>query len=197
MREYMGKKFKIYHFDMYRLTSGQEAKEFGLEDYIYSKDKNSIVFIEWPENVSDILVGEFTRIDISIVDKLSLKDSFINTGFKIKDNYVHGFSLNDLLTNIKDKVKLDYTTNGNSIIATGVEFKYNSELLTAVVYGDLNGDGKINSADLLKMRQHLLGTSTLKDAYKEAAMITNSTSINSANLLRLRQHLLGQKLIEQ
>ena len=48
MREYRGKKHKIYHFDMYRLTNGQEAKEFGLEDYIYSKNKDSIVFIEWP-----------------------------------------------------------------------------------------------------------------------------------------------------
>lgn len=68
MREYDGKKFKIYHFDMYRLTSGQEAKEFGLEDYIYSKNKDSIVFIEWPENVQDILVGDFIKVDISILD---------------------------------------------------------------------------------------------------------------------------------
>ena len=69
MREYQGKKFKIYHFDMYRLGSGQEAKEFGLEDYIYSKDRSSIVFIEWPENVKDILVGDFIRVDISILDE--------------------------------------------------------------------------------------------------------------------------------
>lgn len=69
MREYRGKKFKIYHFDMYRLGSGQEAKEFGLEDYIYSKDKSSLVFIEWPENVKDILVGDFIRVDISILDE--------------------------------------------------------------------------------------------------------------------------------
>ena len=68
MREYNGKKFKIYHFDMYRLTSGQAAKEFGLEDYIYSKNKDSIVFIEWPENVQDILVGDFIKVDISILD---------------------------------------------------------------------------------------------------------------------------------
>lgn len=68
MREYNGKKFKIYHFDMYRLSSGQEAKEFGLEDYIYSKNKDSIVFIEWPENVQDILVGDFIKVDISILD---------------------------------------------------------------------------------------------------------------------------------
>jgi len=134
--------------------------------------------------------------DISIIDKLSLKDSFINTGFKIKESYVYGFVLSDLLSSVKAKVKLDYQTSSDGIIATGIEFKYNSEMLTAVVYGDLNGDGKINSADLLKMRQHLLGTSTLKGAYKEAAMIANGTTINSANLLRLRQHLLGQKLIE-
>jgi len=68
MREYKGKKFKIYHFDMYRMTSGAEAREFGLEDYIYSKDKNSLVFIEWPENVKDILYGDFIRVQISLAD---------------------------------------------------------------------------------------------------------------------------------
>ena len=68
MREYNAKKFKIYHFDMYRMTSGKEAKEFGLEDYIYSKDKRNIVFIEWSVNIKDILVGEFLRIDISIIN---------------------------------------------------------------------------------------------------------------------------------
>ena len=138
-----------------------------------------------------------TTFNIYIVDKLSLKDSFINTGFRVKENFVYGFILGDLLSSIKNKVKLDYESSSDGIIATGVEFKYSSEILTAVVYGDLNGDGKINSADLLKMRQHLLGTNTLKGAYKEAAMVADGTTINSANLLRLRQHLLGQKLIEQ
>ena len=80
MREYNGKKFKIYHFDMYRLTSGQEAKEFGLEDYIYSKNKSSIVFIEWPENVEDILVGDFIRVDISILDNNRRQFDIIRVG---------------------------------------------------------------------------------------------------------------------
>ena len=34
MKEYKGKKFKVYHFDMYRLSSGEEAREFGLEEYL-------------------------------------------------------------------------------------------------------------------------------------------------------------------
>lgn len=69
MREYVGKKFKIYHFDMYRMTSGQEAREFGLEEYIYSSDDRSIVFIEWPEKIKDILNGEFLNIKISLLDE--------------------------------------------------------------------------------------------------------------------------------
>lgn len=68
MKEYFGKKVKIYHFDMYRISSGEEAREFGLEDYIYSKDKNTLVFIEWSENVLDILEGKFLKINITLGD---------------------------------------------------------------------------------------------------------------------------------
>ena len=39
-------KYKIFHFDLYRLTSEQELFELGFEDYILS---NNYVFIEWPD----------------------------------------------------------------------------------------------------------------------------------------------------
>lgn len=77
MREYKGKKFNIYHFDMYRLGSGQEAREFGLEEYVYSKEKKSIVFIEWSENISDILLGNFITVNITFVDDGKRKFEFI------------------------------------------------------------------------------------------------------------------------
>jgi len=66
MKEYKTKRFDIYHFDMYRISSGDEAREFGLEEYIYSNNKNSIVFIEWAENVQDIMIGNFIEIKISL-----------------------------------------------------------------------------------------------------------------------------------
>ena len=68
---------------------------------------------------------------------------------------------------------------------------------TAIVYGDLTGDGLVNSADLLRLRQYLLSTKDLSGAYKEAADLTGDGIINSADLLKLRQYLLGQTNINQ
>ena len=68
MRSYKTKKFEIHHFDMYRLGSGNEASELGLEEYVYSEEPNTIVFIEWAENIKDILHGHFIEINIKLID---------------------------------------------------------------------------------------------------------------------------------
>lgn len=68
MHEYKTKKYDIYHFDMYRLSSGTEAIEFGLEEYIYGGNNRKIVVIEWAENIKDILNGKFIEISIKLKD---------------------------------------------------------------------------------------------------------------------------------
>lgn len=92
--------------------------------------------------------------------------------------------------------------NGNAVesgqVGTGYQVHITSgttEVLTVLIYGDITGDGKINSADLLRMRQHLLGMS-LNGVYEKAAHVGYDT-INSANLLKIRQYLLGQTDISQ
>ena len=62
---------------------------------------------------------------------------------------------------------------------------------TFIVLGDVTCEGIINSADLLKIRQHLLTVVTLTDGLFYSADITKDEILNSADLLRVRQHLLG------
>ncbi len=130
---------------------------------------------------------------------------------KTNGNYISGFGLGTnievLINKIGDKGNVViYSSNGTekkkgSKIATGdilkitnngkiTEYKY-------VMYGDLSGDGEINSADLLKMRQHLLGTNKLNNSFLESAYLSGDKEINSADLLKLRQHLLGTNKIVQ
>lgn len=42
----------IYHYDCYRLSSGEDAEALGLTDYF---GKDDICLIEWPENIESVL----------------------------------------------------------------------------------------------------------------------------------------------
>ena len=129
-----------------------------------------------------------------------------NLNLNKKNTYVTNLSINmraSTLLNKENTIKIKDASgkemNGNTVIGTGSTISFvGGETLTTVLYGDLNGDGVINSGDILKMRQHLLGQIKLEGAYLEAAHVKTLTgNINSGDLLILRQHLLGQIKIDQ
>ena len=91
-----------------------------------------------------------------------------------------------------DNKKLLYTGSKTRITKGTTLYKE----YTNIVIGDINGDATINSADLLRIRQHLIGTNTLRGAYFLSSDINYDNEINSADLLKIRQHLLGTKPIE-
>lgn len=45
----------VYHFDLYRLRSPEEAFDIGLEEYLYS---GNYCFVEWPERAEGLLPPE-------------------------------------------------------------------------------------------------------------------------------------------
>lgn len=47
--------FPVYHFDMYRLSSAEEAMNVGFEEY-FDKDRlDGVCFVEWAENVEGLI----------------------------------------------------------------------------------------------------------------------------------------------
>lgn len=74
-------------------------------------------------------------------------------------------------------------------IATGVEVTLNGNTYSLAIIGDTNGDGTINSADLLKVVKHLNETSILEGAYLRAIDCNNDGNINSADLLKMVKYL--------
>lgn len=53
----------IYHFDLYRLESLEEAFDIGVEDYF---DSGALCFIEWPGLIADILPADTVHVDITV-----------------------------------------------------------------------------------------------------------------------------------
>lgn len=95
------------------------------------------------------------------------------------------------------KLDIDYKEyNEGNYVYTGSKTKFMKDSIiykkyTNIVIGDINGDGEVNSGDLLLVRQHLLKINELNNIYFIAADINYDKEINSADLLRIRQHLLG------
>lgn len=55
----------IYHFDLYRLESVEEALDLGVEDYF---DSGALCLIEWPERVEDILPDDTVKVTIKVAE---------------------------------------------------------------------------------------------------------------------------------
>ena len=146
------------------------------------------------------------------IDPIELSNSFISwLSVSKTSDYIKGYDLGTSIASIKERVGNNAkvvikNSSGNELsdgdlIGTGYTIEISndkgSNTYTYVMYGDLSGDGVINSADLLKLRQHLLDTNKLSGAFLNSAYLSGDDNINSADLLKLRQHLLGTSSINQ
>lgn len=65
INEYDSPRGAIYHFDLYRLDSLEEAMDIGVEEYLYS---GSLCLLEWSERIEPLIPDDAMRIDIRLAD---------------------------------------------------------------------------------------------------------------------------------
>ncbi len=65
INEYQNEKFKIYHFDMYRVNSLEDLESTGFFDYL----NNGLLIIEWSENIEQDLPKDIIKINIEKTEK--------------------------------------------------------------------------------------------------------------------------------
>ena len=63
MNDYSG---KLFHYDCYRLTSGEDAESLGLTDYFFA---NGVCVIEWSENIKSVLPENCKVVNITTISK--------------------------------------------------------------------------------------------------------------------------------
>jgi tRNA threonylcarbamoyladenosine biosynthesis protein TsaE len=55
----------IFHIDLYRINSLEEALDAGIEDVLFS---NNFCFIEWPNIITTLLPNDYISIEINITN---------------------------------------------------------------------------------------------------------------------------------
>ena len=130
------------------------------------------------------------NLDVSGIDYTQ------NTVGDIKNNIISNLEI--VIVNSNNEILSD-----DAIIGTGnkIQVKEDGKILKEyqiIVYGDVNGDGKINSVDLLVLQRHILEIEILDDIYQKSANIRKTTSKpSSVDLLLIQRHILGLQIIKQ
>lgn len=189
------------------------AKISGLGEFVFTENKTHIVKVtaqngnvkEYKINI--ILTGEKIENPIDIVTTLN------NAGIKNGNKYLSGFNLGTDISYIKEKVLNSNSTaiielknssgtiKNTGVLATGDKVKITvgneSKEYDVVIYGDVNGDGKITAVDYAKVKNNVLGKINLNDSYKEAADINKNGETNPSDYAKIKNYVLGKGQISQ
>ena len=111
---------------------------------------------------------------------------------------------------IKTNLKLEFCNDQNEIlkeedkIGTGSKLILKNELeeviyeYTFILYGDVNGDGEINSLDVLIIQKHILEIKEITGIFLKSANTSKNGELpSSLDVLKIQKHILEIKYIEQ
>lgn len=174
-------------FNSWNTKKDGTGKSFKVNEKIIIKESYTL----YPIFVDDVtyIIEKYRIIEdlhyISRIMPNTTKDKF-TSNIRLGSDY----SVNIETIKLEDKDLL-YTGSKTSIYrGSNVYADYIN-----IVIGDIDGDAEVTSSDLLKVRQHLIGTKVLDGIYLLSADIDDDAEITSSDLLRIRQHLIGTKVI--
>lgn len=154
--------------------------------------------------------------DMPSVTKLPVtgyNDYVSDLNLVLTDSYLSGFAPGTPAMSIPDQIKAanpsatvsvtgsnEQAVADDALIGTGqvlfIQDGTDTMTYTCVVYGDVNGDGRIAATDLLAVKKHILGTQPLSGAYARAATLSGG-KIAATSLLAIKKHILGTAPIAQ
>ena len=175
------------------------GKKEGKTKIIISSRENPSIYTECALTVVRKMEDSEIHFDSSlVVEGLEIR------GIDYKNNKVSDIKnliITDLeleFVNYKDEILED-----NSLIGTGskIRVKENGVVLREykiILYGDSNGDGRINSVDLLVLQRHILEIESLDDIFIKASNVRRvGVKPTSIDLLLIQRHILGLQEIKQ
>ena len=193
-------------------TNVATVNDVGIITAVRTGNTNIQVFSEEDEDICQ-------SIQVNVIEKIAEEDLSFSENIQVNGNQMSGIeeenrTAEKLLENIfvseKYQVqivdKLGNILQSKNLVGTGskIQIYTNTDAQTQVaeyeivIYGDVDGNGKINSVDLLKLQRHILELEELDFLSQKAGNINkNGKKPTSVDLLLIQRHILGLKQIVQ
>ena len=186
--------------------------ENGLITALQTGNANIQVFSEEDKEISQ-------TIQVNVIEKIAEEDLNFSGNIQVNGNEMSGIEeenrtveklLENILVSEKYQIqivdKVGNLLQSQDLVGTGskVQIFTNTDVQTLIaeyeiiIYGDVDGNGKINSVDLLKLQRHILEIEELDFLSQKAGNINkNGKKPTSVDLLLIQRHILGLKQIVQ
>lgn len=181
---------------------------------IDSNEKKISVIVTSESGNSREYIINVKRDEIDNPEDIPSLDTILNSsGIKYNNGYIFGISENtsisSLISNVKNtssyarvnikdskgnnKTSGSFVTGDVVIVSNGKEEKS----FGIVIYGDVNGDGKIDKLDAANILSQYYGYIKLSGAYKVAADVNKNGEINKLDAANILSHYYKYVLIKQ
>ena len=155
--------------------------------------ENIVLYAQWePDHI--YLKSKVYKIGENDIDIYEENDVYLD---KIEpettlENFKKNCKTNGNITVLNEKgIELQDEEFVGTNMKIQVTRKTEKITLTAVVMGDLDGNGKVTITDLSVLNQTLLQTTTLENEYKIAADLDENNNITVTDLSTINKMLLG------
>lgn len=192
----------------------------------YQSENEEIAKVDAEGNITGISEGKTNiiltsedskvtkKVQVTVMRKLGEGEIIFDESLKVSENEISGLeNSNNTADKIVNKIQTNYKVEiynssgekieGSSLVGTGATIKiWDNESLVSqynvIMYGDVNGDGKINSVDLLVLQRHILEIKKFEGVFLKAGNIRkNGKNPSSIDCLLIQRHILGLQVIEQ
>lgn len=210
----------------YKINASVLPEDANNKNINYKSENEEIATVDTNGNIIGIAEGKTNiivsteegninkKVSVTVIRKLEDGEIVFDESLKVNGNEITGLeNSNNTVDKILNKIQTNYTIEiynssgtkieGNSLVGTGATIKILDNVnpiieYNVVMYGDVNGDGKINSVDLLVLQRHILEIKKFEGVFVKAANIRkNGKNPSSVDCLLIQRHILGLQTIEQ
>ncbi len=149
-----------------------------------------------------------------VVQKVSVNDVMNHSGFKYNEDYMFGIDIgtnvSTIIGNVSSYSKKAVVTISSSTGTSKTDDSFRTgdkvtvkapdgtqKIYTAIIYGDISGDGMIDKNDLLYMQSQVFGLSSFDSVKQKASDINRDGKVDKNDLLYIQSHVFGFSQIKQ
>ena len=209
-------KDKTLNFNVIIKDSDISEYEIYIEDENIAKIEDSKIFglAEGETQITVTLKGTELKAD-AVIKVIELQEGkiVIDESLNVNEDVLTKINPQTNVKDIKEKIQTVHSIvvknssnedlSDDSLIGTGSKVQIvNSENIVVyeyniLIYGDVNGDGKINSKDYMMVKNHIMETSILNGLNVEAADTYIDSKITSKDYMMIKNHIMEAAVINQ